>query len=63
VIASVQEAALALAFTAARARLDLVAVFILAGLAWWSSADRMRGMDEGPRTDSARSAGSSASGS
>jgi predicted metal-binding membrane protein len=26
-------------------------LFALAGVAWWSTADRMRGMDEGPGTD------------
>jgi len=40
------------AFSAARARLGLVAVLlVLAGLAWWSTADRMAGMDAGPGTD------------
>jgi predicted metal-binding membrane protein len=35
-----------------RTRLALVAsLFALAGLAWWSTADRMRGMDDGPGTD------------
>jgi predicted metal-binding membrane protein len=49
---SAQEAGLAPAFTAARARLGLVGLlFLLAGLAWWSTADRMRGMDEGPGTE------------
>ena len=44
-----QEAGLAPAFTAARARLGLVALlFVLSALAWWSTVDRMRGMDEGP---------------
>ena len=39
------------AFAAVRARLGLVALlFVLAGLAWWWSVDRMRGMDEGPGT-------------
>jgi predicted metal-binding membrane protein len=52
VIASVQEAGLASAFAAARARLGLVAVlFVLSGVAWWSTADRMRGMDDGPGTE------------
>jgi predicted metal-binding membrane protein len=47
----VQEAGLASAFAAARARLGLVAVlFILSGVAWWSTVDRMRGMDGGPGT-------------
>ena len=36
---------------AVRARLGLVALlFVLAGLAWWWSVDRMQGMDEGPGT-------------
>jgi hypothetical protein len=52
VIASVQEAGLGSTFAAARARLGLVAVlFVLSGVAWWSSADRMRGMDDGPGTE------------
>ena len=39
------------AFAALRVRLGLVALlFVLAGLAWWSTADRMAGMDEGPGT-------------
>jgi len=42
---------LAPAFAAARARLGLIALlFGLAALAWWSTADRMAGMDEGPGT-------------
>jgi predicted metal-binding membrane protein len=40
------------AFSAARARLGLVALlFVLAAVAWWSTVDRMRGMDDGPGTD------------
>jgi predicted metal-binding membrane protein len=40
------------AFAAARARLGLIAaLFGLAAVAWWSTADRMRGMDDGPGTD------------
>jgi predicted metal-binding membrane protein len=40
------------AFAAVRARLALVALlFALAALAWWSTADRMAGMDAGPGTD------------
>lgn len=36
---------------AMRARLGLVAVlFVLAALGWWSTLDRMRGMDDGPWT-------------
>jgi predicted metal-binding membrane protein len=43
---------LAPAFAAVRARLGLVALlFALAGLGWWSTVDRMRGMDNGPWTD------------
>ena len=39
------------AFSAARARLGLVALlFAVAALGWWSTADRMRGMDDGPWT-------------
>jgi hypothetical protein len=37
---------------AVRARLALVGLlFALAALAWWWTADRMRGMDNGPGTD------------
>jgi predicted metal-binding membrane protein len=40
------------AFAAVRVRLGLVALlFVLAGLAWWSTADRMAGMDAGPGTE------------
>jgi predicted metal-binding membrane protein len=43
---------LAAAFKAVRARLLLVLLlFGLAGLAWWSTSDRMAGMDAGPGTD------------
>jgi predicted metal-binding membrane protein len=43
---------LAAAFAAVRARLGVVALlFVLAGLAWWSTAERMAGMDAGPGTD------------
>jgi predicted metal-binding membrane protein len=39
------------AFAAARARLGLIAaLFGLAAVAWWSTAERMSGMDEGPGT-------------
>lgn len=42
---------LAQAFTAVRARLGLVVLLLsLAVLAWWSTADRMAGMDAGPGT-------------
>jgi predicted metal-binding membrane protein len=38
-------------FAAARTRLGLVALlFILAGIGWWWTVDRMRGMDNGPWT-------------
>jgi predicted metal-binding membrane protein len=40
------------AFRAARARLALIALLVgLAAVAWWSTARRMQGMDEGPGTD------------
>ena len=43
---------LAQAFSAARARLGLVAILLaLAALAWWLTAVRMAGMDAGPGTD------------
>jgi predicted metal-binding membrane protein len=43
---------LAAAFKAMRARLGLVALLLaLAAAAWWSTADRMAGMDAGPGTD------------
>jgi predicted metal-binding membrane protein len=43
---------LAPAFAAARRRLGLVALlFVLAGIGWWWTVDRMRGMDNGPWTD------------
>ena len=43
---------LAPAFAAARARVALIALLlVLSGVAWWSTAERMRGMDEGPGTD------------
>jgi predicted metal-binding membrane protein len=43
---------LAPALGAARARIGLIAaLFGLAALAWWSTADRMSGMDDGPGTD------------
>src|SRR3954469_23235633 len=39
------------ALAAARARLSLVALlFALAAAAWWSTAGRMAGMDDGPGT-------------
>jgi predicted metal-binding membrane protein len=43
---------LAAAFAAIRGRLGLVALLLaLAAVAWWSTADRMAGMDAGPGTD------------
>jgi predicted metal-binding membrane protein len=40
------------AFTAVRGRLALVVLLLgLAAMAWWSTVDRMAGMDAGPRTD------------
>jgi predicted metal-binding membrane protein len=43
---------LAAAFGAVRVRLGLVVLlFALAAVAWWSTADRMAGMDSGPGTD------------
>ena len=47
-----ERAELGEAFAALRGRLALVALLLgLAGLAWWSTADRMAGMDAGPGTD------------
>jgi predicted metal-binding membrane protein len=47
-----RNAALEEAWAAVRSRLGLVALLLaLAGLAWWSTADRMAGMDAGPGTD------------
>ena len=44
-------AGLAPAFLAARTRLALIGLlFVLSGIAWWSTVDRMRGMDDGPGT-------------
>jgi predicted metal-binding membrane protein len=43
---------LAAAFAAVRTRLGLVALLLaFAAVAWWSTADRMAGMDAGPGTD------------
>jgi predicted metal-binding membrane protein len=43
---------LATAFTAVRARRGLVVLLLaLAAVAWWSTVDRMAGMDAGPGTD------------
>jgi predicted metal-binding membrane protein len=45
-------AGLAPALAAARARLGLIAaLFGLAAVAWWSTAERMHGMDDGPGTE------------
>jgi predicted metal-binding membrane protein len=42
----------AVAFAAARTRLGLIALlFALAGIGWWWTVDRMRGMDNGPWTN------------
>ena len=50
--ADIQREGLRPSFTALRARLGLVALlFVLAGLAWWLTVDRMDGMDAGPGTD------------
>ena len=47
-----EEAGIAPALAAARAHLGLIgALFGLAAVAWWSTAERMRGMDDGPGTD------------
>jgi predicted metal-binding membrane protein len=56
VVASAHEppadrAGLAPALAAARTRLGLIGLlFVLSGIAWWSTVDRMRGMDDGPGT-------------
>ena len=45
------EAGLAPAYAAARARLGIIAVLLaLAGAGWWWTVDQMQGMDEGPWT-------------
>jgi predicted metal-binding membrane protein len=50
-LAVADQRGLAPAFAAVRARLGLVLLlFALAAVAWWSTADRMAGMDEGPGT-------------
>ncbi len=47
----VDQAGLAPAIAAARARIGLISLLLaLAGLAWWSTVDRMAGMDAGPGT-------------
>jgi predicted metal-binding membrane protein len=46
-----ERAELSAAFTAARAQLALIVLLLaLAALAWWSTVDRMAGMDAGPGT-------------
>src|SRR4051812_47837582 len=46
-----QRSGLAPALAATRARLGLIALlFALAVVAWWSTAQRMSGMDDGPGT-------------
>jgi predicted metal-binding membrane protein len=48
---TVVSAGLRPAFAAVRARLALIGLLLaLAALAWWSTADRMEGMDQGPGT-------------
>jgi predicted metal-binding membrane protein len=50
--AETERSGLVPALAAARARLGLVALlFGLAAAAWWWTADRMHGMDDGPGTD------------
>ena len=51
-IASAQDrVSLAPALAAARARIGVVALLVaLAAIGWWSTVERMRGMDEGPWT-------------
>jgi predicted metal-binding membrane protein len=50
--ATSERAELGQAFAALRGRLALVLLLLaLAGLAWWSTADRMAGMDAGPGAD------------
>jgi hypothetical protein len=45
-------AELGAAFAATRARLGVIAALLaVAGVAWWSTADRMTGMNAGPGTD------------
>jgi predicted metal-binding membrane protein len=47
-----RRSALGLALVAARAEAGLIVLlFVLAGIAWWSTAERMRGMDGGPGTE------------
>ncbi len=50
-IGSVPERGMTPAITAARSRFGLVVVLlVLAAVGWWSTAARMRGMDDGPWT-------------
>jgi hypothetical protein len=50
-VTSVASARVSEPLTPVRARLGLVAVlFALAAIGWWSTVDRMRGMDDGPWT-------------
>jgi predicted metal-binding membrane protein len=50
-VSAVHPGGLAPAYAAARARSGLIALLVaLAAVAWWSTAERMRGMDEGPGT-------------
>ena len=47
-----RRAGLAPALDAARTRLGLIALLLaFAAVAWWSTADRMQGMDDGPGTE------------
>ena len=49
---SAERAGLAPAYAAARMRLGLIALLLaLSVVAWWSTADRMRGMDDGPGSE------------
>ena len=50
-VAGAESRGLTAAYAAVRARLGLVALLLaLAAVAWWSTATRMSGMDEGPGT-------------
>lgn len=50
--AGAERSGLVAGFAATRARVGLVALLLgLAATAWWWTADRMRGMDDGPGTD------------
>jgi predicted metal-binding membrane protein len=51
-VSAVTTDGLAPAFAAVRARLGLIASLLgLAAVAWWSTVERMQGMDDGPGTD------------